>query len=136
MPLAAEIAKVALLKMNVLGHASQLGVVAGLRKGPLVPVGPENPFAEFTAGQIARLLACRLPKRFFHRRPKFCRKLAAAAWRDVAPDQGGLDRNRAAAAKGIDQRSARLPETQLHQTGRQGLAERCRTPQRPVTPFV
>ena len=58
-----------------------------------------------------------------HYRQGFGDELAPQAGRDVAADERRFDRNRARAAKGVGQHAARPPETELHQHGRERLAE-------------
>ena len=87
-------------------------------------------------GRLAGLLPGRFPQRRRHAGPGLGRKCPAEPRRHVAADQRGLDRDRAGAAEGIDQRPLGPPDAQEDQRRRQGFLQRRLARQRPVAPLV
>ncbi|OPZ70978.1 MAG: hypothetical protein BWY80_01411 [Firmicutes bacterium ADurb.Bin456] len=88
---------------------------AGQAQHLSVDVGTQDPDGPVTPGKVRGLLPGPAPEGLGNRRPFFRRKGPPGPGGQVQPQQGGLDGQRAGAAKGIDKRTGRTPAAKQDQ---------------------
>ena len=94
-------------------HTSGGGIGACGRRRPWVDVGGVDLQRRFRLDGGVGCSPLLLPDGRIHQVPVLCRKMPRQSRSDVTPYQCCLDRNRAAAAAGVQKDTARFPERQL-----------------------
>src|SRR6056297_874018 len=118
--------------MNVVGNARAIRIVTCGLQNPSVNVAGLNPlFQRREARRVGRFTSG-LQEFRWKIGPGFKSEIPLTARGHVATDHGGFDWNGAAAAKGVDQRLARLPETQQDHRSSERFFERCRGDMRAI----